>query len=422
MSKKKQVLFMHQNFPGQYRHLAPALNENKNYEVSALSINKNHVPNIKQHFYTLNVGNNEKTHRLALEFEAKMIRAEAAALRCIELKKEGISPDVIISHPGWGETLFVKEVWPKAKIMNYFEFYYNTTESDVDFDKIDGLDVDKDFDMYSKLIARNQPLLMSYSESDALIAPTKFQASVAPEFIKKNIHIIHDGIDTNILKPYEDAFVTITKSAGLAEEKEMRLTKKDKIITFVNRTLEPYRGYHIFMRSLPKILEKHPDAYVLIIGGKEGVSYGANPPDGTTYKDMFFNEVKEDLKDHIERIKFLGRVDYRSLLSVFAISSAHIYFTYPFVLSWSMLEAMAMGCLIIGSKTEPVEEVIKDKVNGLLVDFHDHKALAEKVDLVLKNQDDFIKIRKKARETIVKGYDLKTVCLPKQVNLVESLL
>ncbi len=421
MSKKKNILFMHQNFPGQYRHLAPALNNNKNFEVSALSINKNDVPNIKQHFYSLSTGNNEKTHRLALEFEAKMIRAEAATLRCIELKKDGLNPNVIISHPGWGETLFIKEVWPEAKIMNYFEFYYNTSDSDVDFDKVDGLDVDKDFDMYSKLIARNQPLLMSYLESDALIAPTKFQASVAPEFIKKNIHVIHDGVDTNLLKPYKDAFVTMTKNEGLAE-KEIKLTKKDKIITFVNRTLEPYRGYHIFMRSLPKILEKHPDAYVLIIGGKEGVSYGANPPEGTTYKDMFFDEVKDDLKNHIDRIKFLGKVDYKSLLSIFAISSAHIYLTYPFVLSWSMLEAMSMGCLIIGSKTEPVEEVINDGINGILVDFHDHEALSEKVNLALENQKDFDKIREKARETIVKGYDLKSVCLPKQVNLVESLL
>lgn len=421
MSNKKQILFMHQNFPGQYRHLAPALNDDKRFDVSALSIEKNNIQNIKQHYYTLAIGNNEKTHRLALEFEAKMIRAEAAAKKCIELKKEGLSPDIIISHPGWGETLFIKEVWPNAKLMNYFEFYYNTSNSDVDFDKVDGLNVDQDFNMYTKLIARNQPLLMSYMQSDALIAPTQFQANVAPKEIKKNIHVIHDGVDTNILKPYNDAFITITKDKGLTEEKELKLTKKNKIITFVNRTLEPYRGYHIFMRSLPQILEKHPDAYVLIIGEKHGVSYGAKPPDGKTYKDMFLDEVREDLKDHINQIKFLGRVDYKSLLSVFAISSAHIYLTYPFVLSWSMLEAMSMGCLVIGSKTEPVTEVLKDNYNGLLVDFHDHDELAKKVNECLSNKSDYDEIRKKARDTIIENYDLKSVCLPKQLELVESL-
>ena len=175
------------------------------------------------------------------------------------------------------------------------------------------------------------------------------------------------------------------------------------------------------MRSLPQILEKHPDAYVLIIGEKHGVSYGAKPPDGKTYKDMFLDEVREDLKDHINQIKFLGRVDYKSLLSVFAISSAHIYLTYPFVLSWSMLEAMSMGSLVIGSKTEPVTEVLKDNENGLLVDFHDHDALAKKVNECLSNKSDYDEIRKKARDTIIENYDLNSVCLPKQLELVESL-
>ena len=423
MSKKKQILFVHQNFPAQFKSLAPTLANSDNYEVFSLSLaeNKKNLKstNFETYFYSLTSGNNEGTHRLALEFEAKMLRAEAAAKKCIELKNNGLNPNIIISHPGWGETLFLKEIWPDSKLLNYFEFYYHTSNSDVDFDDDKDIQSDKGFNLYTKLIARTSPLLTSYLQSDALITPTKFQASMAPKSIEKNINVIHDGIQTKILKPYKDAYITLAKNAIV--EEEQKLTKKDKIITFVNRNLEPYRGYHIFMRSLPDILEKHPDAYILIIGGHD-VSYGARPPEGQSYKDIYFNEVKEDIKDHIDRVRFLGRVDYKSLLALFAVSSAHVYFTYPFVLSWSMLEAMAMECLVVGSKTEPVEEVIRDSQNGFLLDFFDPKGLAAKINEVLDNKDDFGKIRTNARKTIIKNYDLDTVCLPKQTELVESLL
>lgn len=423
MSKKKQILFVHQNFPAQFKSLAPALAKMDEYEVFSLSLSENKKnlknTNFENYFYSLETGNNDGTHRLALEFEAKMLRAEAAAKKCISLKNKGLNPSLIISHPGWGETLFLQEIWPDTKLLNYFEFYYHTSNSDVDFDNDKDVNSDEGFNLYTKLIARNSPLLASYIQSDALIAPTKFQAGMAPDIIKDNINIIHDGVQTKLLKPYKDAYVTLSKSDLV--QKEQKLTKKDKIITFVNRNLEPYRGYHIFMRSLPEIMEKHPDAYVLIIGGHD-VSYGARPPEGTSYKNIYFDEVKDDLKKHIDRVRFLGRVDYQSLLALFAVSSVHVYFTYPFVLSWSMLEAMAMECLVIGSKTEPVEEVIKDSQNGFLIDFFDSKGLSAKVNEVLDNKDNFKKIRANARKTIIKNYDLDTVCLPKQIDLVESLI
>ena len=419
MSKKKQILFAHQNFPAQYKHLAPALSNRKDIEVSSLAITQRKIPNINNYFYNLSTGNNDGTHRLALEFEAKMIRAESAAKRCLELREDGLEPDIVISHPGWGETLFVKEVWPNTKLLNYFEYYYHTNNSDVDFDNDPELNHERGFELYTKLIARNQPLLMSCLQSDAMISPTKFQADTAPNAFRNNIHVIHDGVDTDFLKPDKEAYITLSKESGLANE-VTKLTKKDKIVTFVNRNLEPYRGYHIFMRALPEILEKHPDACILIVG-EFGVSYGATPKDGTSYKDKFLNEVRKDLKENIKRLRFLGRVDYNSLISMFRVSSAHVYLTYPFVLSWSMIEAMSVGSLVIGSDTEPVKEVISNNKNGLLVDFHDPKNLAKKVIEVLDNKDDYDVIRSEARKTVIKNYDLNTVCLPKQIELVESL-
>tara|TARA_Y100000766_G_C18880069_1_gene592934 strand:+ start:625 stop:1872 length:1248 start_codon:yes stop_codon:yes gene_type:complete len=414
MNKKKYILFIHQNFPAQYKHLAPALAKNLDYEVHSLSMNNTSVEGIKHHKYSVTKANTSNLTRLAVEFESKIIRAEAAADKCFELKESGFNPDLIISHPGWGETLFMKEIWPNCKILNYFEFFYNTKESDVDFDLAETMRPEYGFELKSKLVARNAPFLSAFNQSDLMISPTNFQKSTAPSEYQDRIEVIHEGIDTDAIKPNETAFIDI--SSG---DKKIHLTKNDKIITFVNRNLEPYRGYHIFMRSLPKIIEKHPDAYIIIIGGDD-VSYGAQPTEGS-YKDFYYNEIKDKIPKE-NNIKFLGRVEYNILLNFFAISTAHIYFTYPFVLSWSMLEAMAMETLIVGSKTPPVEEVIKNNKNGLLVNFFDHEKLSKKVNDILDNPSKFNKLKKEARKTIVDKFNLKTICLPRQIQIVNGLL
>ena len=344
-----------------------------------------------------------------------MIRAEAVSLKCLELKNNGFSPDLIIDHPGWGETFLIKEIWPDVKLLSYFEFYYNTINSDVDFDTNEPHYPKPNLELFSRLRARNAPGMMSYLDSDLLISPTKFQKSTAPKILHKKINVIHDGIDTDIIRPVSTGDITLT----LPTEEKVKLSKDNKIITFVNRNLEPYRGYHSFMRSLPKIHEKHPDAYVLIIGGDK-VSYGSNSNTGESFKDIYFNEVKNDLGIQ-EKFYFLEGL-IMAILKILALSSVHVYLTYPFVLSWSMLEAMALEALIIGSKTAPVEEVIKNKKNGLLVDFFDVEGLSKLVIDVLDNPEKYKLMKKNARKTIVNNYDLKSISLPKQLELVESLL
>ena len=414
MSKKKNILFVHQNFPAQYKHLAPALHKNKDYEVRSLSMNNGSIQGIQHYKYSVAKANTPNLNRLAIEFETKIIRAEAAAKKCFEIKESGFNPDLIISHPGWGEVLFLKEVWPNTKILNYFEFYYNTKKSDVDFDLAETVRPDYGFELTTKLIARNAPFLSSFNQSDMMISPTNFQKSTAPNEYKNKIEVVHEGIDTDVIKPNTDSFIDI--SSG---DKKIRLTRKDKIITFVNRNLEPYRGYHIFMRALPDVIKKHPDAYIIIIGGDD-VSYGARPESGN-YKDLYFNEIKDKLPiDH--NIKFLGTVDYNVLLNFFSITTVHIYLTYPFVLSWSMLEAMAMESLIIGSKTPPVEEVIKNNKNGILVDFFDYNKLSNLINKVLDNPESYKNLKKEARKTIINNYDLRTLCLPKQLDIVKKLI
>ncbi len=416
MNKKHTILFIHQNFPAQYKHLAPALEKLDNINAYSISKEDASLPNIKHYKYTIKEGNIPGVNRLAIEFETKMIRASAVANLCLKMKDEGIYPDVILSHPGWGEAFLLKEVWPDTKFLNYFEFYYNTKDSDIDFDLKESQRPDYGFDLLSKLRARNAPFLSAFEQSDIMICPTEFQKSTAPEIFKNKISVIHEGIDTNIIKPTNNASLTIKNdSTGKVET----LTNKNKVITFVNRNLEPYRGYHIFMRSLPDIIKKHPDAFILIVGG-DGVSYGATPKKGS-YKDLYFNEIKDKLPID-NNIRFLGRVPYNTFLNLIGISSVHVYLTYPFVLSWSMLEAMSMEALVLGSKTLPVEEVIKNNKNGLLTDFFDHQGLAKKVNNILDNPDKYKSIRKEARKTIIEKYDLNKVCLPKQIETFKKLL
>ena len=416
IKNKQKILFVHQNFPGQYKHIAKEL-VNLGYDIHTLSITKYTDNNMTNHHYSLSANSTENINNWAIEFETKMIRAGSAASKAMKIKEEGFYPDLIIGHPGWGETFFLKEIWPDSKILTYVEFYYKTKNSDIDFDpKLLEDDLKRDFDeFYSytkfKLAARNAPFISAYATSDFLMSPTNYQKNLVPKNLSTNIEVIHDGIDTNILKPNDNAKFDFDGKL---------LTKKDDIITYVGRSLDPYRGFHIFMRALPGILEKNPNAYVLIAGNERTHGYGSAPPNGKTFKDLFFSSIENDIDT--SRVKFLGHVEYKDFINLMQLTTVHIYLTYPFVLSWSILEAMSCGALVIGSNTEPVLEVIEDKKNGLITDFFDYHMLTDNVTKVLNNRDNYKIICNNARNTIIKRYDLKTVSLPAQLNLIKRAL
>lgn len=416
MKNKKKILFVHQNFPAQYKHIAHSLSRNKDYEVHTLSITEFKDSFTTNHHYKLSGNSSKNINQWAIEFESKMIRAGSAADKAIKIRDSGFIPDLIIGHPGWGETFFLREIWPNAKLITYVEFYYKTKNCDIDFDlELVEKYLEKDFQPYYeynklKLAARNAFFSSVYSTSDYLVCPTEFQKNHVPKSLRDNIKVIHDGIDTDNLQPDLNANVTVNDKV---------FSKNDKIISYVSRALDPYRGFHIFMRSLPKILMENPDAYVFIVGDPDHTGYGAGSPKGR-FKDIFFSEIKD--KVDTERVFFFGRVEYEIFIKIMQITTVHIYLTYPFVLSWSVLEAMSCGALVIGSNTEPVTEVIKDKKNGLLVDFFDDKKLSLLVTKVLKNVDNYQHIKENARDTIVKNYDLRTICLPQQLSMIEEAL
>jgi glycosyltransferase involved in cell wall biosynthesis len=399
------VLFVHQNFPGQFKHLAPHL-ARAGHGVRALGIEGPGLPGIDLRRYQPQRATAKQTHPWAQEFETKVIRGEACAAAAMALKKEGFTPGVIVANPGWGESLFLRDVFPQAKMLALIEFFYAARGLDFDFDpEFHKHDPARD----AKLRAKNAHLLMALADMDLGLSPTEFQKSTVPEAYRSKVRVIFDGIDTDVVKP--DAAATVRVG-----ERDFRAG--DEVLTFVNRNLEPYRGYHIFMRALPEILKRRPNVHVLIVGS-DGVSYGASAPAGKTWKQIFFDEVKSRLD--LGRVHFLGRLPYEQYLKVLQVSACHVYLTYPFVLGWSCIEAMSTGCLVVGSRTAPVEEAIAHGKNGVLVDFFDVGALSAAVCEALARPGEFAALRAAARKTALDRYDLARVCLPQQVKMVEGL-
>jgi glycosyltransferase involved in cell wall biosynthesis len=410
------ILLVHQNFPAQFKFLAPALVQ-QGHQVVAMSMNaKADVVwhGVQVRTYRATRGSSNDVHPWLSDFETKVIRGEACFRAALRLREEGFNPDVIVAHHGWGESLFLKDVWPNARMGLYCEFFYRITGADTGFDP--------EFERSSegeacRIRLKNLNNLLHQEVADAGISPTRWQASTYPEPFRSHITVVHDGIDTQHLRPAPHVTLTVKTAAGA----RVQLTRADEVVTFVNRNLEPYRGYHTFMRALPRLLAARPKARVLLVGDN-GVSYGARPPKGQTWKDIFIAEVRPHITDEQwARVHFLGHVPYEHFVPLLQLSSVHVYLTYPFVLSWSLLEAMSCGCAIVASDTQPLHEAIAHDQTGRLVNFFDPQGLADEVAHLLSDAPMRARLGAAAREFARTHYDLKRVCLPKQLQWVQAL-
>lgn len=329
-------------------------------------------------------------------------RGRSVADIMFRMRDAGYEPDYIIAHPGWGDATFVKEVFPRAHFIAYMEYYYRGKNSDADFDpEFKPPEIDLPF---TRL--RNLTNALAFAECDQAITPTHWQASLFPPKLKSQLIVQHEGIDCTVAAP---------KAAKFALSDGRELSKKDEVVTYAARSLEPYRGFHIFMRALPQLLKTRPRCQVVIVG-QDGVSYGRRPRQGGSWKDVMLRELEGTLD--LARVHFVDRLAYDRLIDLFNISSAHVYLTYPFVLSWSVLEAMACECVVIGSNTGPVTEVITDGETGHLVDFFAVDALAEKIASVLADPEGRQRVGKKARAVILERYDFKTRILPRYEKML----
>ncbi len=382
------IIFIHQNFPGQFRHIAAELARSPHNKV--VSICQAHAPKmqgIDSVVYTPAKPAANSVHPYLESTQLYVLNGQAIVSALLKLKQNQFQPDVIVVHTGWGEALFIKEVFADTPLIGFFEFFYHTQGADCGFDPEQPLSLDSKL----RIRTRNSIHLLSLHAADLGISPTQWQRSVFPNEYQPKLHLIHEGI--NVDAAVADPQASIQLSRGVT------LSRQDEVITFVSRNLEPYRGFHIFMRSVEEICQRRPNAHIVIVGGDD-VSYGARLPNGQSYRQKLLSEVKIDLS----RVHFLGKIPYQHYLKVLQISSAHIYLTVPFVLSWSMLESMSAECLVIGSDTPPVREVIRHQENGLLVDFFSPTAIADSVDYALDHPDQMLKLRKAARQTVLENY------------------
>jgi glycosyltransferase involved in cell wall biosynthesis len=403
------VLFVHNGPAGRFAFLAHALLQRGWRGALINDPEGRDLPGINTVRWQRSRGTTAGIFELAIRSEADLIRARAAADGALKLRAAGFEPDLIIGHPGWGEMAFMREVFPSARQIQIGELYYRSRGADLDFDMEFATD---SFDARVRAVAKNAVLAMSYAEADRIVVPTPFQASLFPPVFQPCIVIIHEGIDTARAKPQTQAQFALPNGYVLDRSKP--------VVTFVNRYLEPMRGFHIFMRSLPRLLDQVPGLNVLIIGSDEPRGYGKPAPAGSRWKQVMLRELGSRLD--MSRVHFTGRVSYERLLAALSISTAHIYWTYPFVLSWSLLDAMACECLVVGSDTAPVRDVIKSGENGLLVDFFDHDGLANAVTTACREPERFAALRRAARQTVLSKYDRASVCEPAWLNLIDDLI
>lgn len=386
------LLILHQNFPGQFRHIAWHMLK-QGHQV--IGMGNNTAPGLKKiplMRYSLGRKPTERLHRYVRTLENGVIYGQAAAQAMLKLKRQGFSPDAVLAHPGWGEALYVKDVFPQTRLTNFFEFFYQADGADVGFEA----DQPVLLDDRARIRTRNALHLLNLQACDTGISPTQWQKSRHPPAYQSKIEIIHEGVDSNLMRPDPQTVFSLPNGRFLKVG--------DPVITYVARNLEPYRGFHVFMRALPALLESNPATQVVIVGGDE-VSYGSKPKNAPNWRLALLQEIGHDLD--MNRVHFTGKLPYLHYLKLLQVSAVHVYLTYPFVLSWSMLEAMSCACLVIGSRTAPVEEVIQHGKNGLLVDFFDGAALAAQVKEVLKQPQAFVELRNQARQTILHGYTVE---------------
>lgn len=404
-----KILFVHQNFPGQYLHLARHLGSIPGNEVVYITQRRDaNLPGVKNIVYQPQRSITKEIHHYLRDTEAGILNAQSVVRVALDLKESGFIPDVMLGHNGWGEIWYLKDVFPTTPLIGYFEFFYRFQGADVGFDPNEA----QIFDTAPRIRSKNMGNLLGLDAADWGQTPTQWQRSLYPEKFHSMLQVTHEGVDTQIVAPNPNCRLRLPNA-------EIELTADDEVLTYVARNLEPYRGFVSFMRSLPAILAQRPNAHVLIVGGDD-ISYGHRLPNGQTHRQRLLDELGSSID--LKRVHFLGKVPYPLYLQVLQISRVHVYLTFPFVLSWSMLEAMSAGCLLVASKTAPVEEVIRDGENGFLVDFFSPADISEHVVTALEaGRNGFADIRKNARNAIVEKYDLKSICLPAQLTLLDKV-
>ena len=398
-----RILFLHNNFPAQFGKLGQYLNS-RGWDVwFGTQAKSAGLPGINLVRYDTPELANRLTHEYALNYENAVANGAAVLKMAEQMKRTGFIPDVVVAHAGWGPGIFIKDVWPDTRYAGYFEWYYNRDRPDSRFLQ-PGLN---DTGQNARAYSRNAAILLDLAQSDLAFCPTHWQKAQFPEVLQSQLTVLHDGIDTDYFTPDENATF---KWDGRT------YTRADEIITYVARGMEPYRGFPQFMSALSKLQKLRPNLEAIIVG-EDRVAYGAMPEDGRTFKE----QALQDLPLDESRICFTGLLPYSEYRKVLQVSAAHFYFSIPFVLSWSAMEAMSSGCAIIASDTPPVTEVATGFETAVLTPFFDRQATINAIYDVLENQEKYMSMRQNARSSIIKKYKIQDIFRQKEMLLQDIL-
>ena len=380
-----KYLLVHQNFPGQFLHIARHLGASGAHEVVFITEgNAQTIPGVRKVAYRRPAPAAEPTHIAAREFDLAARRAEVVARTAATLKELGFQPDIVIGHHGWGELLNIRDVWPDVPLLGYFEFFYRTRGADVGFDPEFPTSVAD----HARIRAKNNVNLQALALDGHGQTPTQWQLSTYPAWARSQIDVLAEGVHLDICAPDPNAARQPLSIAG------MTVAPGEKLVTYAARDLEPYRGFHVMMRAIPALLAARPDLRIAMVGG-DGVSYGAAPRN-TTWRAKLLKEIGKGFDP--ARVVFPGRVDYATHIKILQRSDAHVYLSYPFVASWSLREAMAVGCPLVGSDTSTVRDFLTHNRNGLLVPFHDPQRIADSVLRLLEDTRLSRRLRGNARK------------------------
>ncbi len=446
------ILFIHRSFMGQFKYLATVLSLDTNNNVVFLTEDDEYnVQGIKKVVYRAKC---KPSGNFYLEnYEAALERGQNAARKAEELKKQGFKPDIIYGFAGWGSSMFIKDVFPDVPFIAYCEWFLTPTGANIGFDGTELTLEEKE-----RLRCNNAHVLTTLASADAAISPTQWQKEQFPKEFHHKISVVHDGVDTGLFVPDDNVRFNIKsqmengkwkmengeRGTGNGERKVslrgaegdeatqenlspihpftyspkdnsiLEFTRQDEVITYGTRGFEPTRGFPQFMEAAEKLLKKRPNLHILI-AGENKVHYSSQK--NVDYKALMLKKLDLDMS----RVHFVGTLPYNEYKKFLQVSSVHVYLTYPFILSWSILDAMSAGCCLVASNTAPVLEVIEDNYNGLLTDFFNVDMLVEKIEYALNNKDKMQQIRQNARQSVVEKYDLAKV-VPQQIITMQNIL
>lgn len=406
-----KILFVHQNMPGQYRELLQWLIAHQNHQIAFLTQRKTppKFEGVHTVIYKPHHAPGQKAYGLSKVWEQAAGAGFGAAMAARALESDhNFKPDIVVGHVGWGELTFFKQVWPDVPVIGFFEYYYRLDGGIVGFDPSEPVSDHTPF----LLEARNAVPLANIEVVDQGQCPTFWQRDRFPKSFHDRMYVCHDGIRTDTLLPDAEASLRLSRL-------KQPLNRADEIVTYVARNLETTRGFHILMRALPRILRERPKARIIIVGGND-VSYGGKSKHPGGLRAKMEEEVGADMD--WSRVHFIGQVPYGDFKKIIQISRCHIYLTMPFVLSWSMLEAMSMQATIVASDVLPVREMLTHGETGLLVDFHQPDALASQVIDVLAEPDAYAHLGPAARAYVAGTHDFLGCCLPEHLRQVNALV